>query len=229
MPTGSPICGGTSSVMDGIMEAWLWLILTALAIAAPFAYPRWTLRRALARRPLTVAGQAVLERSIPFYRKLEPDLQLQLQRGAAIPPPEEIRRLRRPRDQRRDPRDHRGPGLPAALNRRHRSTGRCIPSWSIPSAFLAAGKKSRSGRRHHADAPRCSGNRGATAASCCPGTTCKRGALEWTAGNNVVLHEFAHQLDSESGSNNGAPFLGNPDSYRSWAAGAVARFRKSAP
>jgi Mlc titration factor MtfA (ptsG expression regulator) len=34
---------------------------------------------------------------------------------------------------------------------------------------------------------------------------------------NVVLHEFAHQLDSESGSHNGAPYLGSADSYRSWS------------
>jgi Mlc titration factor MtfA (ptsG expression regulator) len=36
--------------------------------------------------------------------------------------------------------------------------------------------------------------------------------------HNVVLHEFAHQLDSESGSTNGAPILGSPERYRSWAA-----------
>jgi Mlc titration factor MtfA (ptsG expression regulator) len=35
--------------------------------------------------------------------------------------------------------------------------------------------------------------------------------------HNVVLHEFAHQLDSESGSNNGAPYLGSAASYRSWS------------
>jgi Mlc titration factor MtfA (ptsG expression regulator) len=36
--------------------------------------------------------------------------------------------------------------------------------------------------------------------------------------HNVVLHEFAHQLDSESGSTNGAPILGDPERYRSWSA-----------
>jgi Mlc titration factor MtfA (ptsG expression regulator) len=35
--------------------------------------------------------------------------------------------------------------------------------------------------------------------------------------HNVVLHEFAHQLDSESGSNNGAPYLGSAERYRSWS------------
>ncbi|QOY95999.1 zinc-dependent peptidase [Massilia sp. UMI-21] len=35
--------------------------------------------------------------------------------------------------------------------------------------------------------------------------------------HNVVLHEFAHQLDSESGSTNGAPYLGSTERYRSWS------------
>jgi Mlc titration factor MtfA (ptsG expression regulator) len=34
---------------------------------------------------------------------------------------------------------------------------------------------------------------------------------------NVVLHEFAHQLDSESGSTNGAPLLGSAERYRRWS------------
>jgi Mlc titration factor MtfA (ptsG expression regulator) len=46
------------------------------------------------------------------------------------------------------------------------------------------------------------------------------GAAAGDAGgpHNVVLHEFAHQLDSESGSHNGAPYLGSAESYRSWSA-----------
>ncbi len=36
-------------------------------------------------------------------------------------------------------------------------------------------------------------------------------------GRNVVLHEFAHQLDSESGSNEGAPVLPRPEMYADWA------------
>jgi Mlc titration factor MtfA (ptsG expression regulator) len=36
--------------------------------------------------------------------------------------------------------------------------------------------------------------------------------------HDVVLHEFAHQLDSESGSTNGAPYLPTTSRYRRWAA-----------
>ena len=42
------------------------------------------------------------------------------------------------------------------------------------------------------------------------------GVADFTDGHNVVLHEFAHQLDSESGSTNGAPPLRH-NSYKSWA------------
>ena len=38
--------------------------------------------------------------------------------------------------------------------------------------------------------------------------------LAW---DNVVLHEFAHQLDHESGTTNGAPVLQTRGAYKSWA------------
>jgi Mlc titration factor MtfA (ptsG expression regulator) len=44
----------------------------------------------------------------------------------------------------------------------------------------------------------------------------QQGARDFTDGHNVVLHEFAHQLDSASGSANGAPPL-RRNSYQTWA------------
>ena len=44
-----------------------------------------------------------------------------------------------------------------------------------------------------------------------------RGGRNFVDGQNLVLHEFAHQLDSESGSADGAPLLSNASSYQSWA------------
>jgi Mlc titration factor MtfA (ptsG expression regulator) len=44
-----------------------------------------------------------------------------------------------------------------------------------------------------------------------------RGAADEHDGRNVVLHEFAHQLDGQSGGMNGAPLLGSPSRYRDWA------------
>lgn len=44
----------------------------------------------------------------------------------------------------------------------------------------------------------------------------EKGVADFSDGHNVVLHEFAHQLDGASGSTNGAPPL-RRNSYRSWA------------
>jgi Mlc titration factor MtfA (ptsG expression regulator) len=44
------------------------------------------------------------------------------------------------------------------------------------------------------------------------------GAQNFVDARNVVLHEFAHQLDSETGNADGAPLLAGQSSYRSWAA-----------
>ncbi len=52
------------------------------------------------------------------------------------------------------------------------------------------------------------------------------GARNFVDGRNVTLHEFAHQLDSETGSANGAPLLAGESSYRSWAAALSDEFEE---
>jgi MtfA peptidase len=44
-----------------------------------------------------------------------------------------------------------------------------------------------------------------------------RGAADPNDGHNVVFHEFAHQLDSESGAMDGAPSLPKATMYTAWA------------
>lgn len=44
----------------------------------------------------------------------------------------------------------------------------------------------------------------------------RNGALNFDDGHNVVLHEFGHQLDQESGNANGAPPLQNRTTYKTW-------------
>lgn len=45
----------------------------------------------------------------------------------------------------------------------------------------------------------------------------RSGAADIHDGHNVVLHEFAHQLDSEDGRADGAPILPQPSMYVAWA------------
>ena len=45
----------------------------------------------------------------------------------------------------------------------------------------------------------------------------KQGAINFKDGRNVVMHEFAHQLDQEDGTADGAPILEVGTAYTSWA------------
>lgn len=45
----------------------------------------------------------------------------------------------------------------------------------------------------------------------------RRGAADIRDGHNLVFHEFAHQLDAESGASEGAPALGSRSRYLAWA------------
>jgi Mlc titration factor MtfA (ptsG expression regulator) len=45
----------------------------------------------------------------------------------------------------------------------------------------------------------------------------KRGGMDVSDGQNVVFHEFAHQLDQEDGAADGAPILERSSLYTAWA------------
>ncbi|WP_238321728.1 zinc-dependent peptidase [Halocynthiibacter namhaensis] len=44
----------------------------------------------------------------------------------------------------------------------------------------------------------------------------KQGALNTTDGHNVILHEFAHQMDDLTGGTNGVPILAKGQSFTQW-------------
>jgi MtfA peptidase len=50
--------------------------------------------------------------------------------------------------------------------------------------------------------------------------------LNWQDGRNVVLHEFAHQLDQEDGKAEGVPILPQDTDYQTWATVMTAEYRQ---
>ena len=52
------------------------------------------------------------------------------------------------------------------------------------------------------------------------------GAKITNDGHNVVIHEFAHQLDQENGKANGAPILAKNQSYQVWSEAFSTQFEK---
>lgn len=54
----------------------------------------------------------------------------------------------------------------------------------------------------------------------------KRDTYNWRDGHNVVLHEFAHQLDQEDGSAEGVPILQRSSDYPTWAYVMTAEYQQ---
>ena len=198
-----------------------------LLIAGLIAFaPRWQAwrRAAWAARPFPSAWRAILRRHVPLYRRLPPHLQQQLRRhvqvflaekpfigcgGLAVT--DEIRVT---------------VAAHACLLRLNRG-GPLFPELRqilvYPGAFLvdrvqaAPGGVLREERRVLAGE---SWSRGQVILSW---QDVLDGARIVDDGHNVVLHEFAHQLDQEAGAANGAPRQAGPELAR-WAAVMNAEF-----
>jgi Mlc titration factor MtfA (ptsG expression regulator) len=202
------------------MSLVLLLAAAALLAGAIAGMPRWRhwRRQAWASRPFPAAWRGILRRRVPLYRQLPPDLQQQLRRRilvflaekpllgcAGLVVTDEMRVTI---------------AAQACLLRLNRE-GPLFPELRqillYPGAFLVD-------RVHAAPGGVLREERRALA-----GESWQQGQviLSWQDvldgarvpddGHNVVLHEFAHQLDQESGAANGAPRLGSRAAHARWA------------
>ncbi|MCG2584439.1 zinc-dependent peptidase [Massilia sp. TS11] len=200
-----------------LLAALAWLAIPLGLAWAVWRWPAWRLRRALAR-PLTAAQIETLRRYVPPYARMDAALQQQLQQrvqqflyekefvGCAGLEVDDTMRVAIA-----------GQACLLVLNRPSRVFPELRSILVYPTAFLvprrevdAAGVVSQ----HKQTLLGESWSDGRVVLSW--DHVCEA-ARDWQGSHSVVLHEFAHQLDSESGSNNGAPYLGHPDSYRRWA------------
>ncbi|SDH55121.1 MULTISPECIES: zinc-dependent peptidase [unclassified Duganella] len=199
------------------MEALIWLGLSALAVALPFIYPRWRLQRVLAR-PLPAEAEAVLRRNIPVYSRMSADLQQQLRRMVVqflhqkkfigcegLEVTDEMAVIIA------------GQACLLLLNRHSKVYPALHTILVYPSEFVAQRAEVGPGGVITPGRQSMLGESWDDGRVVLSWDDVRRGAGDWTDGHNVVLHEFAHQLDSESGRANGAPYLGNPASYTEWS------------
>lgn len=208
----------------------LFLASLLLAVAGWLAGPPlwWAWRRArLTARPFPPAWRAVLRQRMPLYRRLPVPLQRQLQRHvqvfvASVPfigcrgqvITDEVRVL---------------VAAQAALLLLGRPAGRFRGLRQVlvyPGAFVVERPLTEAGGIVQ-DARRVlvgeSWQQGQLILSW---PDVLAGAADPDDGHNVVIHEFAHQLDQESGPANGAPVLGRRDAYAGWAATLSAAFEE---
>lgn len=180
---------------------------------------RWWRRRRALRAPFPAAWAATLERWVQPYRYLPPSLQAELEQqvkmflfhktfvgSGGLEMTDEIRVTIA------------GQACLLLLNRKSNEYDALRWIYVYPAAFLAKRElQDEAGVVSH-------GSVGLLGESWSNGKVIlswddvERGAEDFTDGHNVVLHEFAHQLDHETGSTNGAPVLrGGAPAYKTWS------------
>ena len=200
------------------MQALIVSVAIALACAAAMLAPGWRLKRVL-KRPVPAEWVAILCRNIPIYPRMAPPLQGQLHtlvlqflhqktfvgcEGQQID--DEVRVTIA------------GQACLLLLNRATRVYPTLHTILVYPSAFLVPRNEVDAAGVVTETRQDLLGESWGDGRVVLSWDHVRHGANDYTDGQNVVLHEFAHQLDSESGSNNGAPYLGSTSRYRSWAA-----------
>lgn len=201
----------------------LFLLILGLAfvfvtwrIAEPFVVRRR--RRRQASMPFPAHWRDILRRRVPYFRRLPPDLQIELTKriqvflaekaflgcnGLAIT--DEIRVTI---------------AAQACLLILHRDTGYFPKLRQIlvyPGAFIVDRVRTDSAGVLQEQRQVLAGESWTQGQVILSWDDVVEGAALDDDGRNVVIHEFAHQLDQESGHANGAPRLARTEHYRQWS------------
>ena len=203
--------------MEGLLVGAL-----GLAVLAAWLWPKWRLRRALAR-PLAAAQVAILARNVARYGAMDEGQRQRLQRMvqqflhekkfvgcAGLDITDEMRVTIA------------GQACLLLLGRVG-DTGKpdIYPTLDLllvyPGAFLAPRKQVDVSGVVTEERQDLLGESWGDGRVILSWDHVRRAGHMPSGGHNVVLHEFAHQLDSESGNTNGAPYLGSSERYRSWS------------
>ena len=197
------------------------VVLAALLLVGAIAgLPRWRgwRRQVWASRPFPPAWRTILRRRVPLYRQLPADLQHQLRRRilvflaekpflgcAGLEVTDEMRVTI---------------AAQACLLRLNKG-GALFPELKqilvYPGAFVVDRVQPSPGGVLREERRALAGESWSHGQVILSWQDVLDGARVVDDGHNVVLHEFAHQLDQESGSANGAPRLGSRAAHARWA------------
>lgn len=207
--------------MDFIHIFTLLLVFTFLVIAGVMLSRHHRRRRALAV-PFPAEWLTIIQKNLPPYAKLTPEMQQQVQDytqkflydksfegcGGLILNDEIKVTIA-------------AQASLLLLNREVRCYPKLFSVLVYPSSYVARDELDRKSVRL--------GESWRTGAVVLAWDSVKRGAKNFADGHNLVIHEFAHQLDQEDGAGDGAPILDGHSSYAVWAevlSGEYERLRK---
>ena len=202
--------------MEFAVVAVLGLLL-ALWFAGEPRLVAWR-RARLRRRPFPAAWRAILRRNVPLVARLPADLQLQLKRHvqvllaekrfvgcAGLEVTDEMRVTIAAQ------------ACLLLLNRRTDYFARLREVLVYPGQYLVDHVQADAGGVQHARREARAGESWPQGQVVLSWDDVLAGAAAPDDGRNLVIHEFAHQLDQETGPANGAPWLGGRAQRARWA------------
>ena len=209
------------------MAILITLLLGAAIIALVLLMPYWRRyqRKKIMAQPFKTPWRDIVKRRLPYFRALPADLQLQLKKHIQVfiaekqfigcdglTVTDEMRvtiaaqacllLLNRP--------DYYYPKLKQIL--------------LYPSAFIVQGSAADVAGVMHEQRRVLSGESWGQGKVVLSWADTLDGAANPTDGRNVVIHEFAHQLDQEKGIATGAPLLARSSDYQQWSGVMAAEF-----
>ena len=199
------------------MELLLLLLLIGLTMPLYWYWPKIS-RALLDRQPLPAAWLAILQQQLPVYEKLPADLQEELQRlvhfflrkkqfigCAGLVVSDEMRVTIAAQ------------ACLLILNRPSYEYQDLNYIYVYPTTFRAVQEVRNEIGLISTETRDLLGESWSNGKVVLAWDEVERGIRNFSDGANVVLHEFAHQLDQEDGTMNGAPLLYTKAAYKSWA------------
>jgi MtfA peptidase len=203
-----------------MLQTVLVLVAVGLIILAIFAYPLWVRIRQnrLKRRPLTPQQQATLEHSLPMYESLSVDERRRLQghvlvflsqkqfigcRGLQVTEQMKVTVA--------------AIAALLLLNERGKYFPRLRSILMYPDAYIAHERVAMAGGVVEERQVARLGESWTTDQVVLSWQQIQYDLIHWQDGQNVILHEFAHQLDQEDGKAEGVPVLQRDADYKTWA------------
>lgn len=203
------------AALGGVVWAWLWGPATATARR----------RRRVTAQPFPAPWREILRRRMPAFARLPADLQLQLKKHvqillaekpvigcAGLVVTDEMRVLIAAQ------------AALLLLNRGADAYAGLRQVLLYPDAFVVERSAVDGAGLAHESRRALSGESWQQGQVLLSWGDVLAGAADPEDGRNVVIHEFAHQLDQASGRANGAPWLGRWDRYARWSAVLGAEF-----
>ncbi len=200
-----------------ILGLWVVALLVVIALAGEPTWVAWR-RRRLRSRPFPDAWRDILRQRVPYVRRLPADLQLQLKRHmqvflaekqfvgcAGLQITDEVRVTIAAQ------------ACLLLLNRRTEYFPDLQHILVYPDSFLVDRVHNDGAGVLHERRQELSGESWSQGKVILSWSDVVAGAADVDDGRNVVIHEFAHQLDQEDGQANGAPLLGRREYRERWA------------